>query len=65
MTVILSFTTFVTTFASGIYASAIPRIAEEYHIGQEVATLGVTLYVLGFSAGYVYLILLPISQKYP
>jgi DHA1 family multidrug resistance protein-like MFS transporter len=53
MTGILSFTTFVTTFASGVYSPAIPTIAEKYHIGQEVATLGVTLYVLGFAFGYV------------
>jgi DHA1 family multidrug resistance protein-like MFS transporter len=51
MTAILSFTTFITTFASGIYAPAIPVIAQKYSVSQEVATLGVTLYVLGFSAG--------------
>lgn len=54
MTAILSFTTFVTTFASGIYAPAISTIAADYGVAQEVATLGVTLYVLGFSTGYVH-----------
>ena len=54
MTAILCFTTFVTTFASGIYAPAISTIAADYHVGQEVSTLGITLYVLGFAAGYVY-----------
>lgn len=57
MTAILAFTTFVTTFASGIYAPAIPTIAQKYGVSEEVATLGVTLYVLGFSTGYVILIL--------
>lgn len=51
ITVILSITTFITTFASGIYAPAISTIAADYKVAPEVATLGVTLYVLGFSAG--------------
>ncbi|KAL5086198.1 hypothetical protein Trisim1_009527 [Trichoderma cf. simile WF8] len=53
ITVILSITTFITTFASGIYAPAISTIAADYKVAPEVATLGVTLYVLGFSAGPV------------
>ena len=53
MTAILCCITFVTTFASGIYAPAISIIAKDYGVAQEVATLGVTLYVLGFSTGYV------------
>jgi DHA1 family multidrug resistance protein-like MFS transporter len=48
---ILTSTTFVTTFASGIYAPAIQTIAKDYDVAPEVATLGVTLYVLGFSFG--------------
>ncbi|KAN0102174.1 MFS general substrate transporter [Hyaloscypha variabilis] len=50
---ILTSTTFVTTFASGIYAPAIQTIAKDYDVAPEVATLGVTLYVLGFSFGPV------------
>ncbi|KAL7952490.1 major facilitator superfamily domain-containing protein [Trichoderma compactum] len=53
ITAILSITTFITTFASGIYAPAISTIATDYKVAPEVATLGVTLYVLGFSAGPV------------
>ncbi|ORY11887.1 major facilitator superfamily domain-containing protein [Clohesyomyces aquaticus] len=48
---ILSTTTFATTLASGIYSPAITTIANRYAVGPEVATLGVTLYVLGFAAG--------------
>ncbi|RFU78331.1 mfs transporter, dha1 family, multidrug resistance [Trichoderma arundinaceum] len=53
ITAILSITTFITTFASGIYAPAISTIAADYQVAPEVATLGVTLYVLGFAAGPV------------
>ncbi|KAM0263175.1 hypothetical protein ACHAQJ_001330 [Trichoderma viride] len=51
ITSIIAVTTFITTFAGGVYAPAISTIARDYHIAPEVATLGVTLYVLGFSAG--------------
>ncbi|UKZ82796.1 hypothetical protein TrVFT333_010594 [Trichoderma virens FT-333] len=53
ITAILSVTTFITTFASVIYAPDISTIAADYKVAPEVATLGVTLYVLGFSAGPV------------
>ncbi|KAK4066284.1 uncharacterized protein Triagg1_8116 [Trichoderma aggressivum f. europaeum] len=53
ITAILSITTFIATFASGIYAPAISTIAADYKVAPEVATLGVTLFVLGFSAGPV------------
>ncbi|KAL7918065.1 major facilitator superfamily domain-containing protein [Trichoderma austrokoningii] len=48
---IIASTTFITTFGSGIFPPAISTILETYHIAPEVATLGITLYVLGFSAG--------------
>jgi hypothetical protein len=51
ITAILCTTTFITTFASAVYAPAISIIAKDYKVAPEVATLGVTLYVLGFSAG--------------
>lgn len=47
-------TTFITTFGSGVFSPAISTISEKFHIAPEVATLGVTLYVLGFSSGYVF-----------
>lgn len=51
---VIASTTFITTFGSGIFSPAISTISEKYHIAPEAATLGVTLYVLGFSAGYVF-----------
>lgn len=48
---VLCSTTFITTFASGVYSPAIKIIAKDYHVDPEVTTLGVTLYVLGFSFG--------------
>ncbi|KAH2685318.1 hypothetical protein KXV51_009642 [Aspergillus fumigatus] len=51
LSVILAYITFTASFASAIFSSAIGAIAEKFSISIEVATLGVTLYVLGFSAG--------------
>lgn len=51
MSVILAFVTFTASFASAIFSSTVGHVGEEFGISTEVATLGVTLYVLGFSAG--------------
>lgn len=45
--------TTVVTFASSIYATAIPALIRHFGDSQEVLTLGVTLYVLGFALGPV------------
>lgn len=45
------FSTMIVAFASSIFSTAIPHLLPEFHISQEVATLGVTLYVLGFAIG--------------
>lgn len=42
---------FVSSFASSIFAPAAIPIAEEFHVSETVANLGVSLYVLGFAAG--------------
>ncbi|CAI7659176.1 unnamed protein product [Penicillium glandicola] len=47
----LAYTTFVSSFASAIYSSAVGQISVHFHISTEVAILGVTLYVLGFASG--------------
>ncbi|EKV11002.1 MFS multidrug transporter, putative [Penicillium digitatum PHI26] len=47
----LAYTTFVSSFSSAIYSSAVGHISGHFHISTEVATLGVTLYVLGFASG--------------
>ncbi|KAJ5563255.1 Major facilitator superfamily domain general substrate transporter [Penicillium sp. DV-2018c] len=48
---VLAYTTFVSSFASAIYSSAVQEISANFHISTEVAILGVTLYVLGFASG--------------
>ena len=51
ISVTLAYTTFVSSFASAIYSSAVSEIGPHFHISTEVAILGVTLYVLGFASG--------------
>ncbi|KAK9256648.1 major facilitator superfamily domain-containing protein [Lipomyces tetrasporus] len=51
LSVTLSYITFVASFASAIFSSAIGPIDEYFHISTEVATLGISLYVLGFASG--------------
>ncbi|KAJ5553872.1 hypothetical protein N7513_003831 [Penicillium frequentans] len=48
---VLAYTTFVSSFSSAIYSSAVSEIGPRFHISTEVAVLGVTLYVLGFASG--------------
>jgi len=50
-TVLLSLTTFVVTFASSVFSSALRVVAVEFGISDEVATLGTSLFVLGFALG--------------
>ncbi|PLN79786.1 MFS general substrate transporter [Aspergillus taichungensis] len=48
---LLTFGALVTSYSSAIFATAAPGVMEEFGFGSEVAALGTTLYVLGFSAG--------------
>ncbi|KAL6230534.1 hypothetical protein BDW75DRAFT_222450 [Aspergillus navahoensis] len=48
---ILSYSTFATSFTSAVFSAGISAVTEEFHVGAEVGSLGVTLYVLGFAAG--------------
>jgi hypothetical protein len=50
-TVLLSLTTFVVTFASSVFSSALRVVAIEFNISDEVATLGTSLFVVGFAIG--------------
>ncbi|KAM0452725.1 hypothetical protein ACHAPV_008376 [Trichoderma viride] len=52
----------VVTFASSIYASSIFDIKRHFDVSEEVATLGLALYVLGFALGP--LIWGPLSELY-
>jgi MFS transporter, DHA1 family, multidrug resistance protein len=51
LSVILSFITFVASFSSAIFSSAIGQASHEFHVSIEVGVLGITLYVLGFAFG--------------
>ncbi|KAK4508658.1 hypothetical protein PRZ48_002397 [Zasmidium cellare] len=49
--VTLSYCTLTASFASAIFSSAVEAAGRHFHISVEVATLGVSLYVVGFAAG--------------
>ncbi|EED23653.1 MFS multidrug transporter, putative [Talaromyces stipitatus ATCC 10500] len=51
--VMLAYTTLVSTFGSSIFSSATTTIASVYHVNSEVTLLGLSLYVLGFATGPV------------
>ncbi|KAJ5579931.1 uncharacterized protein N7459_005916 [Penicillium hispanicum] len=57
-----SLSTFVVTFSSSVYASGIGGIEQRFNVSAEVATLGLSLYVLGFAVGP--LIWAPLSEIY-
>lgn len=57
-----SLSTFAVTFASSVYVSGIPSIIQDFHVSGEVATLGLSLFVLGFALGP--LIWAPFSEVY-
>ncbi|OJJ95234.1 hypothetical protein ASPACDRAFT_82069 [Aspergillus aculeatus ATCC 16872] len=48
---LLTFCALVTAFASAVFATAASKVERAFGFGSEVAALGTTLYVLGFSAG--------------
>ena len=53
---------FAVTFGSSVYASGIPQVMLRFHVSQEVATLGLALYVLGFALGPI--LWAPMSEEY-
>ncbi|ORX40117.1 major facilitator superfamily domain-containing protein [Kockovaella imperatae] len=50
-TLLLGVNTMCATFASSIFSASSPYIARQFHIGDEVALLGLSLYLLGFAIG--------------
>ncbi|CEJ91839.1 hypothetical protein VHEMI07527 [[Torrubiella] hemipterigena] len=60
--VLQSSSTFAVTFASSVYVSGIDGIKREFNVSGEVATLGLSLFVLGFALGP--LIWAPLSETY-
>jgi DHA1 family multidrug resistance protein-like MFS transporter len=51
ITVMLGLMTFCVTFASSVFSTATKPVAKLYGVSTEVATLGTSLFVLGFSVG--------------
>lgn len=47
----LGYTTLTAAFASSIFSAALRPISSQYHIGQVAATLGISLFVMGFATG--------------
>lgn len=43
--------TFVVTFSSSVFSTVIGQTATEYHVSEEVMTLGTALFVFGFATG--------------
>lgn len=62
LAVLHSMSTLVVTFASSVYASGIEDISQHFKVSTEVATLGLSLFVLGFALGP--LIWAPLSELY-
>ena len=47
----LAFDALAATMGSSIFSSGIPKVAQTFHVGQEVGTLGTSLFVLGYAFG--------------
>ncbi|KAF4614327.1 hypothetical protein G7Y89_g15410 [Cudoniella acicularis] len=60
--VLQSLSTFAVTFASSVYVNGIEGVMQRFDVSEEVATLGLSLFVLGFALGP--LIWAPLSEVY-
>ncbi|APA10204.1 hypothetical protein sscle_06g049740 [Sclerotinia sclerotiorum 1980 UF-70] len=62
LTILLACATLAVSFVSSAYTGDVDGIIETFHVGPEVATLGVSLFVLGFAIGP--LLWAPLSELY-
>lgn len=62
ITLSVSITTLAIAFASTAYSGSVPQVVEQFHVSDEVATLGISLFVLGFAIGP--LLWAPLSEIY-
>ncbi|KAI0544899.1 MFS transporter [Xylaria curta] len=60
--ILQSLSTFAVTFASSVYVSGLEGVVRDFDVSEEVATLGLSLFVLGFALGP--LIWAPLSELY-
>ncbi|KEF60769.1 uncharacterized protein A1O9_02331 [Exophiala aquamarina CBS 119918] len=61
-TALYGFTTMSASWASSAYSPGTQQVAEEFHVGTQVATLGTTLFLFGFGLGP--LLWAPISEVF-
>ena len=62
ITLTVAFATLAVAFVSAAYSATIPQVIAEFHCSTEVATLGTSLFVLGFAVGP--LMWAPMSELY-
>lgn len=62
LTVAVAIATLAVAFASSAYSGGVSQIIEEFHTSSEIATLGISLFVLGFAIGP--LLWAPFSELY-
>jgi multidrug resistance protein len=62
ITLMVAFATLAVAFVSSAYSATIPQVIAEFHCSTEVATLGTSLFVLGFAGGP--LLWAPMSELY-
>lgn len=62
ITLTVAIATLAVAFVSSAYTGSAKQIIKEFHVSQEVFTLGVSLYVLGFAIGP--LVWAPLSELY-
>jgi MFS family permease len=58
----LSLTDIIRTFGSSVYSPAVPEISSQFHVSQEAALVGITVYVLGLALGPV--LAAPMSETF-
>lgn len=61
-TALYGFVTMTATWASSAYSAGTLLVAQEFHVGTQVATLGTTLFLFGFGVGP--LLWAPLSEVY-
>jgi hypothetical protein len=57
LTMTVAISTLAVALVSSAYTGGVREIEAEFHIGSEVATLGVSLFVLGFAIGELFSVL--------
>ncbi|ORY03329.1 major facilitator superfamily domain-containing protein [Clohesyomyces aquaticus] len=61
-TLLYGLVTMTATWASSAYSAGTKQVAEEFHVGTQVATLGTTIFLFGFGIGP--LLWAPLSEVY-